>query len=197
MLLRSNSVKYLNVPPIEIKNECGLNKSDSTLCKRKFDVSSYSDQIGFQFDNIPRSQTLVGKLSGLTPEILRYSIELRDESFTKLWRGQNSETKTDIPPGNCPYPDDFIKTERGGIFENPVDLSEISIRLGELATALNDCKQWIWILPNDVDDFERTEKYQAIIKLSVLSHLTLLILALLFTVFILKIYESLYKFIKS
>lgn len=191
-----DATKYLEVPPIEIKNECQIGSETHNLCERSFTASFYAEKINIKFENAPQSQTLVGKLSGLTPELLRYTISLNDESFVKLWRAESSKVIRDIQPGVCPYPNNYKETKAGGYFKDSVGLLEVPSRLAELATALNDCQQWTFVLPEDVDHFERTEKYDIDVKLAPRSHLTLFILSLLFTALILSASKFLLEFIK-
>ena len=196
MTLYSDATKYLEVPPIEIKNECEIELETNNLCKRSFTASSYAEKININFEGVSKNQTLVGKLSGLTPDLLSYTVSLDDESFVKLWRHESSEIIRDIQPGICPYPSNYKETQTGGYFEDSVGLLEIPSQLSELAIALNDCQQWALVLPKDVNDFERTEKYNIHIKLSTWSYLTLFILSLLFTALVLGAVKFLFEFIR-
>lgn len=195
-VLYSDATQYLKVRPIEIQNKCEKSSSASGgTCKRNFNVSPYSETVGLQFKGVPERQTLVGKLSGLTPEILGYSIVFVDKSFLKFWHGQNSEIKEIRNLGVCNYPTDFTPTETGGYYIGDFGLLEVPDKIKELATTLNDCGQPILLVPPGTDTIEKTEKYEVNINLTLWSYLTLLILSLFFSALLLKTFEFLYYFI--
>lgn len=192
-ILYSNLTYGLKVNPIEIKNIC---TEESLSCTRKFDVPTYFEDLKKQWNRIPRNQTAIEKLAGVTPDIFTYTIEFQDASELKAWKGQHPEILPNPSRGKCPFSKiGVIETKEGGHYEEKFGLNEITGRLRDLATALNDCEQYLLVFPPEVDSIERTEKYNIFIKLGFWSYISLLILSISLASLMLSIVKSLYKFI--
>ncbi len=160
-----------NIKPIEIKNECQKNKDEKGSCEREFRVSIYFEDVKNKFEEINKDQTILQKLAGVAPDIFKYSISFEDESIIKMWKGQNSEIWKNPPLGDCPFSDDFEKTKSGGKYKEKFGLMDVPLKLKELATSLNDCKQYAFVFPENVDSIERTEKYNLFVEIGFWSYI--------------------------
>jgi len=188
------SLNYsLNVPSVEIKNTCQKNDTGFS-CARNFDVSIYSEEIKATLGEIPKSQTFLEKLAGITPDLLKYSVGFKDESIIKIWEGQHSRSFTPTSPGLCKFPDGFEQIEGGGRYKKEFGLLEIPTKLKELATSLNDCRQFIYLHPEG-SNFEREEKYNIFVKTTFRNWIILIFLSLSLTMIVLKVIKFLWKFI--
>lgn len=190
----------LIIPPVEIPSDC--QQTDFGFqCKRgDWNPDTYIRNIKKAAPRLfENQQTLIQRFANISPELFMYSIEVRDESYVREWKNQQS---FDRPRnrGLCPLPSGFTFNKNVGTFTQNFGFTQVPEKVYTVVRSLNDCGQEPErITDQEVEKIEEREKY-IITVLPVadgLSRTILSVLSLSLTIAVLKIFSVTWRFVEK